>query len=270
MHGDEFSQQLVLKRFLDNAPNLKRGSVTILPRLNPGGLAANSEINPTDGLNINRVFPGRAVTPSISRKIARMTFDMAKQSDGVIDLHNFTDPAIPQTIFVDTGPSPLRELLLTMCRMNNFPLIWRIRANDPGMADAKRTLIYNVVRAGIPAIGVELPPLDVVTEREIKMGEQGVRAVIQFMINGTIGNMTDRQAVIDRINLRSPQDGIFIPMRSLGSLVRSSSVIGKIIMKNYNTLTISAGTTGILTRIRRAGPITKEQLICNIGIKTKR
>lgn len=267
IHGDEFSQQLVLQRLLADPPQLKRGSIVILPRINPLGLSKNSEVNPADGLNINRVFPGNKNSPDISRRIARMVFEQALQSDAVVDLHNFTDPALPQMIYVDAGERRVRQRSLQLCRIYGFPLVWRIRTNDPGMIGSRKTLIVNTVLAGIPAIGVELPPLDNLTENEIRTGVEGLRRVLQFMTDPGKNVKRRPTTLIDRINIRAREPGIFIPSLPLGVSVKPGNIIGKIFTPDYQEIPVPTEFNGLLTRLRRAGPIHKQQLIGNIGIK---
>ncbi|MFH1207452.1 MAG: succinylglutamate desuccinylase/aspartoacylase family protein [Patescibacteria group bacterium] len=267
IHGDEFSQQIVLQRLLADPPQLQRGSIVILPRVNPLGLAENTEVNPTDGLNINRVFPGKKNSPNISRRIANMVFEQALQSDTVVDLHNFTDPALPQIIYVDAGKRQIRQQSLQFCRIYGFPLVWRIRANDPGMDGSRKTLIFNAVRAGIPAIGVELPPLDGLTEKEIKTGVTGLRRVLQVMSDSGKNFQQRPITIIDRKNVRAQQSGIFVPLLPIGVSVKPSSIIGKILTSDLQEMPVRAEFSGLLTRLRRAGPINKKQLIGNIGMK---
>ncbi|MER8996015.1 succinylglutamate desuccinylase/aspartoacylase family protein [Mesorhizobium sp. M0678] len=69
-HGNELEGPIVARRLLDWLPRAQEcGRVIIVPVLNPPALKAWSRNSPVDGLNLNRVFPGRA-DGSISERIA--------------------------------------------------------------------------------------------------------------------------------------------------------------------------------------------------------
>ncbi len=268
VHGDEYSQQLVLQRLLRKPLPICHGSVVILPKVNPKGLEQNSEVNPADNLNINRVFPGQAKSKQQSRRIAAAVFHLARQCAAVIDLHNFTDPAMPQLIWVDGGTASIREQTQKLCKLFAYPLAWRIKPRDKGMKGSKGTLIYNAVMAGVPAIGIELPPIDTVNKSEIKKTEAGLRKAITVMLGDkAVPAAKRRLTVIDRLNIASPKKGIFAPKVSIGDKVRKGTVIGSLINDDYSSVPLRVTAHGgIVTRLRRAGLATKGQLLCNIGI----
>jgi len=267
MHGDEHSQQLVLQRILARLPRIAKGSIVVLPRLNPQGLAQNIEVNPKDGLNINRVFPGKRGSPRQSERIAAAVFDLARECEAVIDLHNFTDPALSQLIYVDSGTTKVRRESKKLCQFYGFSLVWRIRRGDPSMSGASGTLIYNAVRAGIPAIGVELPPHDAIRSKELAAAEKGLRRIISYFLEDRLFRDSARPLVmIDRLNVVAPETGIFRPVQLLGSRLEKGEVIGKIVGANNQEKVVRAPRAGLLTRLRRPGAIKKKQLIFNIGI----
>ncbi len=263
IHGDEFSQQLVLKQFISAPSVLAHGQIIILPRCNPLALANNTEINPVDNKNLNRIFPGG--NDSTSARIAAVIMGLVRRSDLVIDLHNFTDPAISQTIFVDTGDSNIRRQTAQLCNAYRLPLIWRISLTNNTKKMISGTLLYNAITAGVPAVGAELPPLDVLTQTELKAGITGLHRVVQHCINPN-QTMPQRPSsqLIERFDIRAPEGGLFIPVVKLGETTRAEQCIGKIISKEYSEKKVLA-KPGMLIRIRRPGPVSAETLLGSIG-----
>lgn len=89
-HGDELEGPIVARRLVEWLPEAQTcGRVIIVPVLNPLAVQACNRNTPVDGLNLNRVFPGRAdgsVTERIADAVSRLLLPMA---DTVFDLHSF-------------------------------------------------------------------------------------------------------------------------------------------------------------------------------------
>ncbi|MER9877255.1 succinylglutamate desuccinylase/aspartoacylase family protein [Mesorhizobium sp. M0195] len=88
-HGNELEGPLVARRLIDWLPEAQTcGRVIIVPVLNPLAVEAWSRNTPLDGLNLNRVFPGRpdgSVTERIADAVSRVLLPMAET---VFDLHS--------------------------------------------------------------------------------------------------------------------------------------------------------------------------------------
>ncbi|MER9851950.1 succinylglutamate desuccinylase/aspartoacylase family protein [Mesorhizobium sp. M0106] len=89
-HGNELEGPLVSRRLIEWLPEAQTcGRIIVLPVLNPLAVEEWSRNTPLDGLNLNRVFPGRAdgsVTQRIADAVSRVLLPMA---DIVFDLHSF-------------------------------------------------------------------------------------------------------------------------------------------------------------------------------------
>ncbi|MEO1194365.1 MAG: succinylglutamate desuccinylase/aspartoacylase family protein [Pseudomonadota bacterium] len=88
-HGDEYEGPVALMK-LNQAlepEDLTCGTLVVIPIMNPPALAAGTRTSPLDGLNLNRVFPGKA-DGSPSERIAHLvTSRILPQVDTVYDLH---------------------------------------------------------------------------------------------------------------------------------------------------------------------------------------
>lgn len=100
VHGDEVTG-LAAVHDLDRRlqGSLTRGRVVLVPSLNPRGLVQQRRVQPEDGLDLNRVFPGDAGGRGAAR-IAGAVWQglIARGLDCLVDLHADSAVAIPYAI----------------------------------------------------------------------------------------------------------------------------------------------------------------------------
>lgn len=88
-HGDEFEGPVILRRLINNLPNIKdfSGTLIIIPQLNMTALAASQRLSPIDGRDLNRSFD--ANIKSFSGSIASFLMDhLISRADIVLDFHS--------------------------------------------------------------------------------------------------------------------------------------------------------------------------------------
>ena len=89
VHGDEYEGPILLARLANELePRQVAGRLLILPVLNVPALEAGRRTSPLDGLNLNRVFPGRpegGVTELIAHFVAER---LLPECDVLVDLHS--------------------------------------------------------------------------------------------------------------------------------------------------------------------------------------
>ncbi len=87
-HGDEYEGPIALSKLARSLePSAIQGRVILLPALNLPAVLAGVRLSPVDGLNMNRVFPGRfdgSVTEMIADWLLRA---ILPGCDAVVDLH---------------------------------------------------------------------------------------------------------------------------------------------------------------------------------------
>lgn len=87
-HGDEYEGPITLMNLVrELRAESVRGRVIVIPALNYPALRAGTRLSPIDGLNMNRVFPGRrdgSVTEMIADYVQRVVLPRA---DVVVDFH---------------------------------------------------------------------------------------------------------------------------------------------------------------------------------------
>jgi predicted deacylase len=88
VHGDEYEGQVALAELARQLqPAAIGGRVIIAPAINVAACVAGQRFSPIDGLNLNRVFPGK-VGGTITHRIARfIETELYRRADYAVDIH---------------------------------------------------------------------------------------------------------------------------------------------------------------------------------------
>jgi predicted deacylase len=95
VHGPEVGGPIAVARFLRSIDlNALKGTIVAQLAANPLGLRAYNRLTPQDGMNLNRVFPGKP-DGSVSEQIAHRVITLAAaHGDVLVDLHSGGDLTI--------------------------------------------------------------------------------------------------------------------------------------------------------------------------------
>jgi len=89
VHGDEYEGPAAVLSLAEMLLSDRvRGTVITVPVANPAAFAAGTRLNPADGLNLARTFPGKADGGPSERLAAAIFSDLANRADYIIDLHS--------------------------------------------------------------------------------------------------------------------------------------------------------------------------------------
>ncbi|CAH2406757.1 succinylglutamate desuccinylase/aspartoacylase family protein [Mesorhizobium ventifaucium] len=231
-HGNELEGPLVARRLIEWLPEEQTcGRIIVVPVLNPLAVEAWSRNTPLDGLNLNRVFPGRAdgsVTERIADAVSRVLLPTA---DTVFDLHSF-GPTWHFPPAATTHPIADPDLMARTVRMAeafNLPLTLVWEYNDTaGMFDIlaqNQGKVFVCTEFGGGTVGAD----------NLAIYEAGVRnALIALgLVEGKADYPTFRQQKSGQTlethpcdDLRSPARGIFEPRCSVLDEVKQGDLIG--------------------------------------------
>ncbi|MER8383031.1 succinylglutamate desuccinylase/aspartoacylase family protein [Mesorhizobium sp. M1399] len=258
-HGNELEGPIVARRLVDWLPKAQTcGSVIIVPMLNLPAVQAWSQDSPIDGLNLNRVFPGRAggsVTERIADAVSRL---LLPKADTVFDLHSFgpTWDFPPAVITHPIADADLMAKTLQLAEAFKFPvtLLWE-HPDTNGMFDMW------VHRQGKVFICTEFGG-GTVSAEALAIYEAGVRngLIALGLVEGKAECPTFRQRKASKTletllsdELKSPARGIFEPRCSVLDEVKQGDLIGVVYPMDSllaDAIDIRAPTTSIVCAIK--------------------
>ncbi len=171
VHGDEYEGVRALYELFEEIEDL-RGTLTLAPVVNPQAHRAVSRVNPLDGANLARVFPGRdngAISERIASVVAR---ELIEGASFYIDLHSGgVRYAMPSMAGYWLGDSRARDAAVAF----GAPVIWGHPVIEPG-----RTISVAKER-GIPFLYVEAWGAGRIRADDLRMMKRGVRNVMRHL-----------------------------------------------------------------------------------------
>lgn len=232
VHGSEYvgiTAAMMLAQTLD--PLQLRGRVRIVTIANvPGYLARSMHINPVDGQNLGRCFPGDPAG-SYGDAVAAVVFDAAaKGADYLIDLHggDLEEELAAYSSWPETGNEKVDRLSERLAHVVDYPRILKKSKTKEftrgGLYDAAAHLL------GVPAILVEAGSHGELDTELVELQFGGLtNALIEFdMIDGTPTHERHPVYLSGFVSVKSPIDGAFYPSVHAGDLIAKGATLGEL------------------------------------------
>jgi predicted deacylase len=270
IHAAEYTGILAairLGRWLD--PRHVRGTIVIVPLLNrPGFYERSIYVNPEDGDNLNRVFPGRADGPWSERFAHHLLEDVVVKCDFAMGLHagDMIEDLEPFVICSPTGNADVDARVKTM--IDSYGVRWASSSIPTG---ERPGMLYAAATArGVPAIIAESGRCGLVEEDAIRRHVNGVTNIWR-----TLGLVVDEPArtleppqVLNRFEwLRSDHEGIFDCRVRVNDRVRTGQVLGQMVDLLGNSLAdITSPADGVVLFVVTSPAIKKSGLLLGVGV----
>jgi predicted deacylase len=212
IHAAEYTGILAairLGRLLD--PAKLHGTIVVIPLLNrPGFYERCIYINPEDGENLNRIFPGAPGGSWSDRFAHHLLNDVIVKADFTMDLHagDMIEDLEPFVICSQTGNDAVDSTVQRM--IDSYGVRWATRGMPTG--ERPGSLFAAAAARGVPAIIAESGRCGLVEEDAIQRHVDGVLNIWR-----TLGVLVDEPPktleppkVLNRFEwLRSEHEGIF-------------------------------------------------------------
>lgn len=220
VHGDEMPGWEVIRRVVREKvdPQALRGTILACMAQNPLGYMDSSRLTPQDGVNINRVFPGKP-NGSVTERLAYDLFhEGVAKADAVLDFHANAIGALDFTIVRSGGEGPVWDGQWPLARAFGFP----IAVAEVGHAGLTGMLQDAAIGAGIPALTPEFSGQYIWGEASVRAGVTGTLNVMKQMgmLEGEIEPQTEiwtiNEPLTDRHHVASKKGGIVEPLVPLG------------------------------------------------------
>lgn len=260
-HGNELSSLAVIAKFLESKKLY--GQAVIVSVANPFGLLFGERNEPFDEKDLNRNFPGKE-KGDLAQRLAAALFFLAKSCDFVVDLHSFRN-RLTEIIcgFTETNDARVKNRVIKMIKAMEPDFVWKIDLRDKDDKRFYGTLDQAMARVGIPAIFVETPNLQFISDTQIQRVDSGLVNIFkQFDKRG--GNK--KIFAFSAQYVFADQSGLFVPGVFPKAKVKAGEVLGEVlVLPNFKKTKIKSPYQGVVMSIQSKNFIRLGTKLASIG-----
>jgi len=271
-HGTEYASIVAVERLIGLLdPAALSGSVILVPLVNvPSFQQVVPHLNPVDGKNMNRFYPGRADGTQTERASLAITRQVVEQSDHLIDMHggDLDESLRPYTYWTVTGRAAQDDASRAMALAFGLDhiIISTDRPPDPA---ASRYLENTATTRGKPSITVEAGHAGTVEPEDVQALVEGTLSVMRHlkMLPGDPRPVTHPVWIEKLVSPASDATGIFYPLVKRGAYVERAMKIGYVTDYVGRVVSeVTAPEAGVLLYIRAVPSVNKGDTIGSIGV----
>jgi len=209
-------------------PSQLRGTLIVVPLVNsPGFYERSLYVNPRDGKNINRTFPGDAAGTAAQRVTHFLTTELIAGADAYIDLHggDLIEALVPFAIYQRTGRSDLDAASQALA--DAYGLDYVLAAPPDAVPGASYTA---AARLGVPAIIAEVGQQGIYDQGSVNRHLAGLRSVLQHlrMIAGHPAPTSKPVRLARFVWMFADVAATYHPVVAAGDIVKEGQVIGEL------------------------------------------
>lgn len=230
-HGTEYASIIALEKLAQSIdPSVLSGTLVIVPLLNLASFQQKvPHVNPVDGKNMNRFYPGKADGTQTDRASWAITKNVVERCDYLIDYHggDLDENLRKYSYWADTGNAHLDGITRGMVLAFGMDhiIIQKPGAPTPG---GPVTITRYAQSIGKPAIAVEAGHSGTTEAEDLEALIHGTENVMRHlkMLAGTV-KPVEHPLWIGRISTVSAnQEGIFYPLVVPEAYVKQGMAIG--------------------------------------------
>jgi predicted deacylase len=249
------------------SPDSVRGTIIILPLLNrPGFYERSIYVNPEDGDNLNRLFPGKPDGTWGERFAHRLLTEIIAKCDNAIDLHagDLIEDLVPFVIYRETQNGALNGRIQAMA--DAYGARWAVKSAPTG--ERPGTLMAVAAESGVAAMLAESGGRGQLIEEDVARHVTGVTNILR-----TIGAISGRATRVEPPTvvksfewLRSPVEGIFHSHVRVDQVVKARDLVGDLTdLVGEPLAALTAPVGGVVLFIVTSPAIKKGGLLLAIG-----
>lgn len=272
-HGTEYASIIALMKLAEAAdPSAVSGTLLVVPLLNVASfLQKVPHLNPVDGKNMNRLYPGKADGTQTERALWAITKQVLEKCDYLIDFHggDLDENMRRYSYWPDTGNERLDASSRGMVLAFGFDhiIIQHNRPNDPrtpGVTTATR----QAQNLGKPAIAVEAGHAGTTQAEDVDALMEGCRQVMRHlkMLPGAAMPVEHPLWIGRYAVVASDRDGVFFPLVVPEAYVKQGSRLGY--MTDYfgnKVWDVTAPLSGVVIYVGAVPSMRKGDNVAYIG-----
>jgi len=274
-HGTEYASIVALQKLIGQIDATQlTGTVIIVPLLNvPSFQKIVPHLNPTDGKNMNRMYPGRMDGTQTDRASYLITTQVVEQADHVIDCHggDIDESLRPYAYWNKTGREA--QDAVSQAMVLAFGLDHIVISPDRPRDPAASVYFENTATTrGKPSIIVEAGHAGTVDDADVALLTNGTVSVMRHlrMLAGAPAPVENPVWIDHLADVASTQIGIFYPQVKPGSYVSAGMKIGYVTDYVGKLLfDARAKEAGVVLYVRAVPTINKGETIASVGVVSK-
>ena len=271
-HGTEYASIIALEKLIAEIdPAQLTGTVIIVPLLNvPSFQQIVPHLNPVDGKNMNRMYPGSMSGTQTDRASFMITRHVVEQADHVIDFHggDIDESLRPYSYWNKTGRAAQDAISKAMVLA--FGLDHIVISPDRPRDPAKAVYFENTATTrNKPSIIVEAGHAGTVDADDVALLVNGTLSVMRHlkMYPGAPAPVTNPVWIDHLANVESEHTGIFYPLVKRGAFVSAGMKIGYVTDYLGKPLfDARAKEAGMVLYVRAVPSINKGETIASVGV----
>jgi len=232
-HGTEYASIIALEKLAQMAdPELISGSVVILPLVNPASFQQKvPHLNPVDGKNMNRFYPGKVDGTQTERVSWAITKEVVEKCDYLIDFHggDLDENLRRYSYWADTGNASRNAATRAMVLAFGLDHII-IQKPGPITPGGAVTVTRWAANIGKTPITVEAGHSGTVEAEDVDSLIHGTENVMRHlkMLPGTVKPVEHPLWIGSLSTVSAEQEGIFYPLVLPEAYVKQGMAIGYI------------------------------------------
>jgi predicted deacylase len=268
-HGTEYASIIALERIAQQAnPAEMSGALIVLPLLNQASFAQKvPHLNPVDGKNMNRFYPGKADGTQTERISWAVSQQVIAKADYLLDFHggDLDENMRSYAYWAQTGKSELDQTSRGMVLAFGLDHIILQDFRVPG---ASVTITRYSSGIGKPSVAVEAGHAGTVLEEDVEALAQGTWSVMRHlkMLPGEPRPVAHPLWFARYSSIASEADGIFYPLAKPEAYVSKGMVIGYVTDAfGKRVWEAVAPSNGVILYIGAVPSMKKGDTVANIG-----
>ncbi len=271
-HGTEYASVVALADLIDalDADEIA-GSVIIVPIVNTASFdRVVPHLNPVDGKNMNRTYPGSKDGTQSERASYAITKQVVEQSDHLIDFHggDLDESLRPYSYWSKTGREPQDRISKEMVLAFGLDhiIVSTGRPEDP---NASVYLENTATTRNKPSITVEAGHAGTVTREDVEALVHGTLSVMRYlkMLPGAPSPVENPVWIGALHNVAADVGGLFRPFVVRGSFVSKGMKVGTVTDFFGKTLfEARAPEAGVVLYVRAVPSAVKGETLASIGV----
>ena len=233
-HGNELQGVEICRRLAQELdPKSLQGKLIVVPVQNPMAFKHRVRLNPIDGKDLDRLYPGMPDGTATERLAHTLYSKLASTADVVIDLHSggIGSMNIPHIYVPSKKPTRTEHTSLELAKAFGADVLIHTEPSVDYHFDLEHLSPYCCNSHGAAGLYPEMGEGGRVSEHYVEFGLRGVKNVLRKlgMLTGAVEEQ-GRQKVATRTSVtQTKTSGILLRRYELGQEVRKGEVMAEVV-----------------------------------------